>query len=145
MTDLSHQGIIKKITGNTLYVEVERRAACAACNAKDFCMPSEKRDELIQITTDTPNAFQVGETIQVILKQSSGAKAVVFAYLFPFLALASGLFITYYFTKNELLSIGIAFTVTILYFLFIKKIDKKIKKQFTFTVKSQNHYETSNE
>jgi sigma-E factor negative regulatory protein RseC len=131
---ICHQGIIKEITNNILYVEVERRAACASCHAKNFCMPSEKRDEIIPVHTNNPHEFKVGEPVQVSLKQSMGAKAVVIAYLFPFLALTLGLFATYYFTKNELLSIGVAFAATALYFLFLKRMDNKIKKHFTFVV-----------
>jgi sigma-E factor negative regulatory protein RseC len=74
----------------------------------------------------------VGELVQVTLKKSLGAKAVVIAYLFPFMALSLGLFGTYYLTKNELLSVGVSFVATALYFLFIKKIDHRLKKHFTF-------------
>jgi sigma-E factor negative regulatory protein RseC len=135
---ICHQGVVKEITNGVLYVEVERRAACAACHAKNFCMPSEKRDEIIPIPTNNPHEYQLGELVQVRLKQSVGAKAVVIAYLFPFLALALGLFVTYSFTNNELLSIGVAFAATTLYFLFIKKIDSKLKKHFTFVVSKIN-------
>jgi sigma-E factor negative regulatory protein RseC len=131
---ICHQGVVKEITDNTLYVEIERRAACASCHAKSVCLSSEKRDEIIQVFTNNAGAFQVGEVVQVKLEKSLGAKAVVIAYLFPFLALALGLFITYYFTKNELLSIGISFAATALYFLFIKKMDSRFKKHFTFVV-----------
>jgi sigma-E factor negative regulatory protein RseC len=132
--EICHQGVVKEIRGNMLYVEVERRAACAACHAKSVCMASEKKDEVIAAFTSNPEEYRVGELVQVALKKMLGAKAVVLAYLLPFLALALGLFVTYYFTKNELLSIGVAFTATTLYFLFIKKIDSKLKKHFTFVV-----------
>ena len=131
---LCHQGIVKEITGNTLFVKIERRSACAACHAKGVCLSSDKKDEVISVTTNEHEQFQVNETVQLTLKKSLGAKAVVLAYLCPFLALVLGLFVTYYFTKNELLSVGVAFVMTILYFLFIKKIDSRLKKQFSFVV-----------
>jgi len=62
----------------------------------------------------------------------------VLAYLCPFLALALGLFLTYFITKNELLSIGVGFAATALYFLFIKKIDNKLQKKFSFVVSKLN-------
>jgi positive regulator of sigma E activity len=74
----------------------------------------------------------VGEIVQVNMKQSLGNKAVVIAYLCPFIVLAAGLFLTYYLTKNELISVGVAFAATVLYFLGIKKIDKRLKKHFAF-------------
>ena len=89
---------------------------------------------MIVVPVKDAEAFETGESVQVNLKKSMGGKAVVMAYLFPFLALAAGLFTTYYFTKNELLSVGVSFAATALYFLFIKKIDGRLKKHFTFYV-----------
>lgn len=132
VSHICHQGVIKEIKDQTLYVEVERLAACASCHAKTVCLSFSKKDEIIPVTTNEPEAFEVGERVQIQLKKSLGAKAVVIAYLFPFLVLALGLFVTYYFTRNELFSIGISFVATALYFIFIKKLDNKLKKQFSF-------------
>jgi len=131
-SDICHQGTIKEISNNTLFVEIERHTACAACHAKSVCLSFSKKDEIIPVSAHEPDAFQVGERVQVHLKKSLGSKAVVIAYLFPFLVLALGLFVTYYFTKNELLGIGVAFVATALYFLMLKKMDNKLKKQFSF-------------
>ena len=133
-TAICHQGIVKEITNNVLFVEIERRSACASCHAKGVCGSFDKKEEVIAIPTHEPEAYQVGEQVQVNLEKSLGAKAVVLAYFCPFLALALGLFVTYYFTRNELLSIGVSFAATTIYFLFIKKIDNKLKRHFSFVV-----------
>jgi len=130
--NICHQGTVKEIKENILYVEIERLAACASCHAKSVCFAFTQKDQIISVPTNEPELFRVGEAVQLTLKQSLGAKAVVIAYLFPFLVLAIGLFVTYYFTKNELLSIGVSFAATALYFLFIKKMDNKLKKEFSF-------------
>lgn len=132
------QGMIKEIKENLLFVEIERSVACASCHAKGSCLASQRKNETVPIFIDEPNAYQVGELVSVTIKRSMGAKAVVIAYLFPFLVLASGLFLTYYLTKNELLSIGVSFVATTLYFIFIKKMDNRLKKQFTFSVSKIN-------
>ena len=131
---ICHRGTIKTIENNMLYVEIERSSACAACHAKSVCPSFDKKNEMIVVPVKDVTAFQIGESVQVNLKKTMGGKAVVLAYLFPFLALIAGLFTTYYFTKNELLSVGVAFAATTLYFLFIKKIDNKLKKHFVFSV-----------
>jgi sigma-E factor negative regulatory protein RseC len=136
--NICHQGTIKEIKNDTLFVEIERRAACASCHAKSVCTPFAQKDEVISIPVNNPDTFQVGENVQLKLKQSLGTKAVVIAYLCPFLVLALGLFVTYYFTKNELLSVGVAFVATTFYYLFIKSMDNKLKKHFTFLVNKIN-------
>jgi len=134
-SNVCHQGIIKEIKDNILYVEIERLAACSGCHVKNACMSFNKKEEIIAVPVNHPAQFQVGEKVLLVLKQSMGTKAVVIAYLCPFLVLSLGLFLTYSFTKNELLSVGVAFGATTLYYLFIKKIDHRLKKHFTFTVK----------
>jgi sigma-E factor negative regulatory protein RseC len=133
-SSICHKGIVKKISGNRLFVEIERHTACSGCHAKGACSAFNKRDEVIPISVAEPNLFKVGEIVQLSIKRSLGAKAVVIAYLCPFLVLITGLFLTYYFTKNELLSVGVAFGATVLYYLFIKKIDSRLQKQFSFFV-----------
>jgi len=133
-SNICQQGTIKNILGNTLFVEIKRHAACSGCQAKSFCPSSEKKEEIFPVPTKEPQLFQIGEEVQLTLKKSLGNKAVIIAYLFPFIVLTTGLFITYHFTKNDLISIGIAFVATTLYYLFLKKIDKKIEKHFSFSV-----------
>jgi sigma-E factor negative regulatory protein RseC len=132
--NICQQGTIKEIKENLLFVEIERSAACASCHAKGACLASQRKSEIVPIYTEEPNAYQVEELVSVKIKRSMGTKAVLIAYLFPFLVLALGLFLTYYLTKNELLSIGVSFVATALYFLIIKKIDNKLKKHFIFSV-----------
>jgi sigma-E factor negative regulatory protein RseC len=131
---ICHQGVVKEIRDNTLFVQIERSSACAACHAKSVCLSSDRKEEIIPVPINEPDAFQVGELVQINLKKTLGAKAVVIAYLCPLIVLVAGLFTTYYFTKNELLSVGVSFAATALYFLFIKKIDTKLKKHFVFVV-----------
>jgi sigma-E factor negative regulatory protein RseC len=132
--NICHQGKVKEIKENTLFIEIERSAACASCHAKGACLASQRKDEIVPILTDEPDVYQIGEIVQVNIKRSMGAKAVVIAYLCPFIVLSLGLFGTYYCTKNELLSIGVSFGATALYFLFIKKMDNKLKEHFTLSV-----------
>jgi sigma-E factor negative regulatory protein RseC len=136
--EICHQGVVKEIKENTLFVEIERHTACSACHAKGVCSAFDKRNEVIPVYTNEPEQFQVNEMVQLTLKKSLGGKAVVLGYLCPFLVLIISLFTTYYFSKNELLSIGVAFAATAFYYLFIKKIDNKLKKHFTFIVSKIN-------
>jgi sigma-E factor negative regulatory protein RseC len=133
-SNICHQGKVKEIRDHFLFVEIERSAACASCHAKSACFASQRKNEIVPIFTDEANTYQIDEIVQVSFKKSIGAKAIVIAYLCPFLVLSMGLFLTYYLTKNELLSICVSFVATALYFLLIKKMDNKLKKQFTFSV-----------
>jgi sigma-E factor negative regulatory protein RseC len=137
-TNICHQGIVKEIAENTLFVQIERHNACTGCHAKNVCSTFGQKDEIIQVFTQNPETFQQGETVRVSMQQSLGLKAIVIAYLCPFFVLVTCLFLTYYLTNNELLSVIVALVSTVLYYLIIKKIENRLKKRFFFFVNKIN-------
>ncbi|MEG2069795.1 MAG: SoxR reducing system RseC family protein [Bacteroidales bacterium] len=132
------EGIVRKINPNDVTVEIIVSSACGGCNAKALCMMSEQKNELIMAKNLGNETFEIGETVSISMRESLGKKAVLIGYLFPFLVLIIGLFSTYYFSRNELLSIGIGIGLTVLYYLIIRLLNKKIDKQFIFYVSKKN-------
>ena len=76
-----------------------------------------------------------GEKVQLVLKGSAGNKAVVLAYLLPFVVLMIALFGTYALTKSELAGVIVSLVFVILYFILLKTQNKRIERQFQFFVK----------
>lgn len=139
MTSESNQvcskAIVREIKENYLLVEMTVSSACAACHAKGACGASEQKQEKLKIICSEPSKYKIGELVNVELKQTLARKAVLIAYFFPFLVMIIALFGIYVITKNELLSIGISFAATALYYFIISKLKKKLEKEFVLTVK----------
>ncbi len=129
------QAVIKEVGDSYVVAEIVIESACAACHAKSACGVSDRKQEKIKVPVENPEDFKVGEFVSVEMKQSLGMKAVVIAYLFPFIVLVLGLFVTYGITKNELLSIGVCFGSVALYYLIITKLKDKFEKEFVFSIK----------
>lgn len=129
------QAVVKEVQDTYIIAEIVVQSACAACHAKGACGVSERKQEKLKIDLPNPGIFTVGEVVSVEMKQNLGMKAVVIAYLFPFIVLALGLFVTYALTKQELISVGVSFGLTAIYYFIISKLKDKFEKEFVFTVK----------
>lgn len=129
------QAVVKEVQDTYIIAEIVIQSACAACHAKGACGVSERKQEKLKIDLPNPEIFTVGEVVSIEMKQTLGMKAVVIAYLFPFIVLALGLFVTYALTKQELVSVGVSFGLTVIYYFIISKLKDKFEKEFVFTVK----------
>ncbi len=84
-TSIKHAGKVIQVTSGEVVVMIEAEGACAACRAKVLCGMSESQDKLISVATPAAMSYQVGETVEVSVQQQMGIKAVMIAYVFPFL------------------------------------------------------------
>lgn len=125
----------KRDQENHIFVEMTVYSACSACHAKGACGVGDKKQEKLKVACEDPTQYKVGEIVSVELKQSIGRKAVLIAYFFPFLVMIFALFGTYAITKKELLSIGVSFAMTAIYYFVVSKLKDKLEKEFVLTVK----------
>ena len=134
-TQVCNKAIVKEIKETYINVEMTLSSACSSCHAKGACGAADKKQEILKIACSDPTQFKVGELVDVELKKSSGRKAVLIAYFFPFVVMVLFLFGIYAITKNDLLSIGVSFAMTAIYYFIISKLKNKLEKEFVLTVK----------
>ena len=96
--------------------------------------------------------WAIGDTVEVMVQQKMGWKAVVLAYLLPFFVMLAVMFI-----GNELLAIGdgqlamgdgakreavlgtVALCAMALYYLVLGMFKDKLQKEFSFTARKKNN------
>ena len=81
-----HQGIVSKVSKNSITVSLKGNLHCEACNAKSACGVSDSDSKEIEIPTPEP-FLELNENVEVFLKKDLGLKAVFWAYVFPFILL----------------------------------------------------------
>lgn len=133
--NLCKEGIVREIVGDRVKVEMTVSSACSECHARSICLPSDRKQEFVMAHTLSDEQFVPGEHVQIVLRRSLGNKAVLLAYMFPFLILLISLFGCYALTHNEILSVLVCIVCIGLYYVFMIKRSKKIDKQFVFYVK----------
>jgi sigma-E factor negative regulatory protein RseC len=130
---IEHQGRIESINGNRIKVRFLAQSACASCHAKGFCSAANMQEKVVDVF-DQPNQYKVGETVNIVLRQSLGFKALWLGYVLPFLLVLSVLIILSVTTKNEVISGVGALSVLVPYYTILYYARNKVQKQFTFTL-----------
>ena len=170
---IKHDGIIIALNEDgTALVRVVQTSACAACKAKAMCASAESAEKEMTVvllnqdasaTTDqtkvtslgslllAPEAYKVGDTVEVMVQQKMGWKAVVLAYLLPFFVMLAVMFI-----GNGILAMGdgatgllgdeakreavlgtVALCAMALYYLVLGMFKDKLQKEFSFTARKR--------
>ena len=175
---IKHDGIIIALNKDgTALVRIVQTSACAACKAKAMCASAESAEKEMTVvllnqeprtrnqdasaTTEqskvtslgslllAPEAYRVGDTVEVMVQQKMGWKAVVLAYLLPFFVMLAVMFI-----GNWLLAMGdgatgllgdeakreavlgtVALCAMALYYLVLGMFKDKLQKEFSFTAR----------
>lgn len=134
MNEIEHDGIVEAIKGNTLMVRIVTRSACASCQVKNLCNPSEMKEKLFEVAVPDPEKFSNGDRVNMAISEGQGMLAVFLGYIMPLFFLIGGIIAGLNLGLNELASAGIAFGVTGLYYLVLYFTRKKTMKRFTFHV-----------
>ena len=122
------EGIVRAIHGDQIEVEITISSACSECHAKSICIPSDHKRETVLAQSLYSEHFESGEKVQLVLKGSAGNKAVVLAYLLPFVVLMITLFGTYAITKSELAGVIVSVFFVVIYYIILKTQNKKIEQ-----------------
>jgi len=132
--EITHTGIIRKLSKNKIIVGIINESACASCHAKGACTAADMKDKEIEINSYEGN-YSIGQHVTIIGHTSQGFKALFLAYLLPFLLLLTVLIIATSLGISEgiggLLSIG----VLVPYYFVLYLFRKKLKKSFEFEIK----------
>ena len=159
---IKHDGIIIALNGDgTALVRIVQTSACAACKAKAMCASAESAEKEMTVvllgengkvniennstqsyTTlyNSPQSYHVGDTVEVMVQQKMGWKAVVLAYLLPFFVMLAVMLIgnAIWAVREEILG-TVALCAMALYYLLLGMFKDKLQKEFSFTAKKKNN------
>ncbi len=117
--NISHYGIISRITDDIISVAIVSESACASCHAKGYCNVSEVQEKIIEVPNTGDGEHKVGESVIVVLKRSLGTKAILYGYFFPFVLMVVTLLVSMNISGNEGLSGLLALLVLVPYYCFV--------------------------
>ncbi len=141
MTDkIKHLGIVESIDGSYLRVRIVQTSACSSCSIKGHCSAAESKEKLIDVYNKDGLECQVGSQVTICGATSLGMKAVMWAFVFPFVVLLVSLFGSMYFTGgDEVLSSLVALCMLIPYYLILFFCREKFRRTFIFVLESINN------
>lgn len=135
---IKHDGIVIAVNANgTVRVKIVQTSACAACKAKAMCASAESKEKEIEAIGD--GLLAVGDTAEVLVQQKLGWKAVLLAYILPFVVMLGVVVIGNGLQVIDEEIVGtIALCAMGVYYIVLGLFKDKIQKEFSFTaVKKQ--------
>lgn len=130
---IEHKGRIDSINDNKINVSILAVSGCASCHAKGVCTAADMQEKMIEVF-DFTNQYEVGEIVNVTLKQTLGFRALFLGYVLPFILVLFFLIVLSSLTKNEAISGIGSLVVLVPYYITLYILRNKIRKKFTFTI-----------
>lgn len=145
---IKHDGIVIAVNGDgTVRVRIVQTSACAACKAKAMCASAESKEKEILALFVGEEAkrregerqdIKIGDEVVVMVQQKMGWKAILLAYMLPFIVMMTVVAI-----GNGLLGIreeviGTAALCAMgVYYIVLGFFKDKIQKDFSFTARKK--------
>ena len=121
---IEEAALVSQVHGSRVWIEVDRRSACAACASSDGCGQKRINDwfpsKRVTVEVDNPNNLIVspGQTVTVGLEEGALVKASLILYLLPLLGLIISPILLSIFGFSEIFQIVgaiLGFTVGLLF------------------------------
>lgn len=134
---IEHTGRIQHIKDNHIQVLITQNSACSGCHAKSACTAADSAEKIIDVYSDD-TSYKVGDNVIVYGQRAVGMKAVLLAFVIPFLLILVSLFVLRAFIENEAISGTLALAVLIPYYIIISLFKDKLSSKFQFHIKRDN-------
>lgn len=133
---ISHNGVIERIEGNTVYVKIIQQSACAGCHAKSMCMAADSKEKIVEVT-DRSGLFRVDEPVLVCGQALMGLRAVLLAFVLPLCFVVAVIVAGSVAGWKDSVSALAGLAVLVPYYLILYFFRDKLKNIFIFTIEKQ--------
>ena len=131
---IRHAGVVVSTNGNMAHVEIVQTSACSACKARNMCMSSESRQKEMDAVMLEP--LHVGDRVEVEVRERLAWKAVLLAYIMPFVVMMAVIVILDFVTEWSEAIVGtLSLCAIALYYIVLSMFRHKLQKQFSFTAR----------
>ena len=129
---VAHKGKVISASDTHVFVQIERGGACSGCKNKQSCQIIGSKDQIISVKTDKANTYFPDEDVQVLMRTSLGMRAVLYAYVLPFVFLLATFLTVRQFISSEIVQILCAFIPVVAYYFILYKVRNKLEQTFEF-------------
>ena len=132
---IRHTGIVVSADGETALVQIVQTSACSACKARSMCVSSESR-ELSDVKCQISEPMQAGDRVEVEVRERLAWKAVLIAYIMPFVVMMAVLAGLNMLTEwSEAVVGSLSLCSIALYYIGLSFFKDRLQKQFSFTAR----------
>ena len=132
MNKIKHAGTVVNIDKNNVTVEITSLSACASCKSKSLCQMSNSSEKRIDVQVSNPEIYSIGQSVDIVMQEQLGLKAIFWAYVMPLFVLIFVFFGLSFISDNELVYGVGALLAVVLYYVVLKQFSKKLSKVFVW-------------
>ena len=131
---IRHEGIVLSINGEKAHVQIVQTSACSACKARSMCMSSESQSKEMDAIMLEP--MKIGDKVEVEVRERLAWKAVLLAYILPFIVMLAIIAILDFATDWSEAVVGtLSLCGIALYYIGLSVFKHRLQTQFTFTAR----------
>ena len=130
---IRHEGIVLAVQDGKALVEIVQTSACSACKARSMCMSAESQEKRIDATMTEP--LNPGDRVEVMVTEKLAWKAVLLAYILPFIVMIAVVGLLEIWIHNEAVVGSIALCAIALYYIVLYFFRDRLQKEFSFTAR----------
>lgn len=135
MSKISHIGTVESISGDSITVRFVQTSACASCKVAGHCSAAESKEKTVVVSdADAARRHAVGDQVKVAMTASNGRRAVLLAFIFPFLVLVGSLGLCYWLTGSEGASALTGLASLIPYYAVLYLFRDRLAEHFAFVI-----------
>lgn len=131
---IEHEGKVERVSTDSVDIRIASEAACSGCHAEGFCSLTGREHKIIHVTGKYK--VEEGDTVSVVISESTGYKAVFLGYLLPLLLLIISLVLLLSFSVREIIAGLVSIGILAPYFFILYFFRERINQSFTFTLKT---------
>lgn len=131
---IQHTGVVLSTSGTMAHVEIVQTSACSACKAKSMCMSAESQQKEMDVVM--VGSLEVGDKVEVTVRERLAWKAVLLAYILPFIVMIGVIIVLDFATEWSEAVVGtLSLCAIALYYIGLSFFKNRLQKQFVFTAR----------
>ena len=135
-TKIKHEGVVIDFREDFALVKIMVLSACASCHAKGVCSAADMAEKIVE--TIPLEKVEKGDRVTVEMEEKLGFKAVVIAFLIPFLILMMTVFSVSHLTGSESAAAFSGLGILVPYYIVIYLLKDYFRRSFIFNCRKIN-------
>lgn len=131
---IHHEGVVESLEGTVVRVRIMQASACSACHAHGVCMAADSKEKIVEALCED-HTLQAGDKVDVVIAERTGWKAILLAYILPFVVLMGVLGGMNLSGESEAIAGVVAICAVGMYYIVLHFFRHRLQREFSFQIR----------
>lgn len=133
--NITHDGVVIKVEGQDVHVQIIQHSACSGCHAKGACTASDSKNKTI-VAQSRGEEYNIGDRVTLIGSNSMAWSALAYAFILPTVLALVLLFVVSGYV-GEVAACLYVIAMLAVYYLVLFLFRSKLETKFVFYIEKQ--------